>query len=94
MKSAGVVAVNGKWVEEYWDIAVYIAVSNLASINRCVHVYVVPVGEVWEKATRLREGGDWLTEASDDFKSACRVCVFEIPVPADGSAAEPWTRGS
>ena len=90
MKSAGVVAVNGKWVEEYWDIAV----SNLASIKRCVYVYVVPEGEVWEKAIKLREGGDWLTEASDDFKSACRVCVIQIPVPVDGSAAEPGTRES
>ena len=69
MKSPGVVAVNGKWVEEYW----HIAVANLASIKRCVYVYVVRAGEVMEKVTKLREGGDWLTEVSDDFKSACRV---------------------
>ena len=64
IKSAGVVAVNGKWVVKYWDITV----SNLASIKRCVYVHLVPAGEVWEKATKLREGGDWLTEASDDSK--------------------------
>ena len=67
----------------YWD-----------SIKRCVHVNVVPAGEVWEIATKLRERGDWLTETSDEFKSACRFCVIGIPVPADGSAAEPGARKS
>lgn len=80
MKFTGVVALNWKRVEEYWDSAV----SDLASIKRCVYVYVVLSGKVWEKATNLREGGDCLTEASDDFRSACRVCVIEIP----GSAAK------
>ena len=57
-------------------------------------MYLVPAGEVWEKANKLQEGGDWLTGTSDDFKSPCRVCVIEIHVPADGSAAEPGTQES
>ena len=72
MKSAGLLAVNGKWVEEYWDVAV----SYLASIKTCVYVYVVSAGEVWEKATKPQEGGNWPTGASDDLKSACRVCAM------------------
>lgn len=50
MQSAGVKAVSGGKVGEYWDIAV----SNGASIKNCVFVYVVPEADEWQKAARLR----------------------------------------
>ena len=74
MKYAGVKAVDGGKVEEYWKSAV----SNCASIKRCVFVFVVPGGTQWQKATKIREGGDWLKEASRGFKSDVPVWVIEL----------------
>ncbi|CAN0444787.1 unnamed protein product [Laminaria digitata] len=75
MKSTGVQAVNGTYVERYWNTAV---VSQRVSVKNCVYVFVVPTGDVWEKAKKIERGGDWLRGTSDVFKSTCHVCAIEI----------------
>ena len=78
MKSAGVKAVDGGKVEEYWKSAL----SNCASIKRCVFVFVVPGGKQWQKATKIREGGDWLKGATPGVKGDVTVCVIELQLPS------------
>ena len=75
MKYAGVKAVDAEKVEEYWKSAV----SNCASIKRCVFfLFVVPGGEQWQKGTEIKEGGDWLKGASRGFKGDVPVCVIGL----------------
>ena len=87
MKSAGLPPKTGdkavKWnhVEHYWRSA---KLPHGAPIKNCVIAFVVPGGRVWNKATKTsgKDGGsgDWLLNATDGFKSACDVCVIEIPL--------------
>lgn len=81
MKSADVKAVKGDQVEKYWTTA-----SEL-EIDWCVLVYVVPVGERWERAKKKLRRGDGLPGASDAFKRTCRVCVMELSFASGGSVA-------
>ena len=75
MKHAGVKAVDGGKVEEYWESAV----SNCASIKRCVFVFAVTGGKQWQKATEIKERcGNWLKGASRGFKGDVPVCVIEL----------------
>ena len=78
MKSSDVKTVEGDKVEKYWTFA-----SEL-EIDRCVLVYVVPAGERWERAKKLRDG---LPGASDAFKRTCRVCVMGLSFAYGGSVA-------
>ena len=75
MKSAGFQAGGGPKLEEYWNVAL----SAAPTIKRCVLVYVVPAGEQWHKATKLR-GRDWLEGATGGFSAVCDVCVIAIPL--------------
>lgn len=60
----------------YWDTAV----SNLASIKRCVVVYAVPSGTRWPVTNGVQEGVEWLKGATDGFRSACDVYVVEMSI--------------
>ncbi|CAB1111758.1 unnamed protein product [Ectocarpus sp. CCAP 1310/34] len=88
VKSAGLPPKEGekavKWthVEKYWRRA---KLHHGAPIKkRFVYAFVVPEGKVWNKATETCEEdggrGDWRRNVTDGFKSACDVCVIEMPL--------------
>ena len=79
MKYAGVEAVIGSTVERYWRSAS----KGSVSVKNCVYVYVVPEEPQWRsqavKSAGIDEVRKLLSGASDDFLSACAVCVVAIP---------------
>ena len=75
-------AVKWKYVEEYWRSAKLFHGAPIK--KRGVYAFVVPEGKAWNKATKTCEKdggcGDWLRNVTEGFKSACDVCVVEMPL--------------
>lgn len=74
MKSTGVAAIKGAYVENYWNAVLLQGVP----VKNCVYVFAVPTGEVWENTKMIGRGTDWLKGTSDAFRSTCHVCAVEI----------------